>query len=137
MAGHTTDVAKYLSPDWIDELDRAAQATDLVRVAAPDLVFVVEHEVTGLSEGTVRYHIAFDRGAARLRSGGAPAADACFTEDVETAVAVSSGAINAQSAFMSGRLRVRGDMDKLIAAQPALEALDVALQEARARTTYA
>jgi len=137
MAGHTTDVAKYLSPEWIDELDRAAQASDLVRAAAPDLVFVVEHEVTGLPEGTVRYHIAFDRGSARLRSGGAPDPDACFTEDVETAVAVSSGAINAQSAFMSGRLRVRGDMDKLIAAQAAIEALDVALEEPRARTTYA
>ena len=121
----------------MDELDRAAQASDLVRAAAPDLVFVVEHEVTGLPEGTVRYHITFDRGSARLRSGGAPDADACFTEDVETAVAVSSGAINAQSAFMSGRLRVRGDMDKLIVAQPAIEALDVALEEPRARTTYA
>ena len=71
MAGHTTDVAKYLSPEWIDELDRAAQASDLVRAAAPDLVFVVEHEVTGLPEGTVRYHIAFDRGSARLRPGAA------------------------------------------------------------------
>ena len=43
-----------------------------------------------------------------------------FTEDHETAVAVSTGAMNAQSAFMSGRLRVSGDMDKLMAAQPAL-----------------
>jgi putative sterol carrier protein len=50
---------------------------------------------------------------------------------------VSSGAINAQRAFMSGRLRIRGDMDKLIAAQRAIEALDVALQGPRARTTYA
>ena len=100
-------------------------------------MFVVEHEVTGLPEGTVRYHIAFDRGSARLRPGAAADPDACFTEDVETAVAVSSGAINAQSAFMSGRLRIRGDMDKLIAAQRAIEALDVALQGPRARTTYA
>ena len=48
-----------------------------------------------------------------------------------------SGEINAQSAFMTGRLRVRGDMEKLIAAQPAIEALDKALEGARARTTYA
>ena len=38
---------------------------------------------------------------------------------------------------MTGRLRVRGDMEKLIAAQPAFTALDAALEEARARTTYA
>jgi hypothetical protein len=38
---------------------------------------------------------------------------------------------------MSGRLRVSGDMDKLMAAQPAFVALDTALEEARARTTYA
>ena len=133
-------MAKYLSQEWIDDLDRAAQASDLVRAAAPDLVFVVEHEVTdvaGVAGTTVRYHIAFDRGIARLHAGGAPNADACFTEDHATAVAVSSGEINAQSAFISGRLRVRGDMDKLIAAQPAIEALDRALESARARTTYA
>ena len=137
MAGHTTEVAKYLSQEWLDDLDRAAQATDLVRAVAPDLVFVVEHEVTEAPEGIVRYHIAFDRGTARLRAGPAAGADACFTEDHATAVAVSSGEINAQSAFMTGRLRVRGDMEKLIAAQPAIEALDKALEEARARTTYA
>ena len=38
---------------------------------------------------------------------------------------------------MAGRLRVSGDMDKLIAAQPAFAALDAALEDARARTTYA
>ena len=130
-------MAKYLSQEWIDELDRAAQMSGLVRAAAPDLVLVVEHEVTGSPDGTVRYHIVFDRGSARLRAGAAEKADACFTEDHATAVAVSSGDINAQSAFMTGRLKVRGDMEKLIAAQPAIEALDRALEEARARTTYA
>lgn len=130
-------MAKYLSQEWIEDLDRAAQASELVRAAAPDLDFVVEHEVTGGPGGTVRYHIVFERGSARLRAGPAERADACFTEDHATAVAVSSGEINAQSAFMTGRLRVRGDMDKLIAAQPAIEALDRALEAARARTTYA
>jgi putative sterol carrier protein len=137
MAGHTTEVAKYLSQEWIDDLDRAARTSDLVRAAAPDLVFVVQHEVTGTPEGIVRYHIEFQRGTARLHAGEAESADACFTEDHATAVAVSSGEINAQSAFMTGRLRVRGDMEKLIAAQPAIEALDKALEGARARTTYA
>ncbi len=137
MAGHTTDVAKYLTPEWVDDLDRAAQASEAIRAAAPDLVLVVEHVVTGAPEGTVRYYIEFDHGATRLRFGRAPRADASFTEDHETAVAVSRGAINAQSAFMSGRLRVTGDMDKLMAAQPAFVALDAALDDARARTTYA
>ncbi|HTN78986.1 MAG TPA: SCP2 sterol-binding domain-containing protein [Acidimicrobiales bacterium] len=130
-------MAKYLSPEWIEELDRAARGSDLVRAAAPDLVFVIEHEVTGLPDGPLRYYIVFDRGTARLRAGSAPHADACVIEDHETAVAVSSGAINAQSAFMSGRLRVRGDMERLIAAQPAIEALDAALEPTRASTTYA
>ena len=120
-------MAKYLTPEWVDDLDRAAQASDAIRVAAPDLVLVVEHAVTGLAEGTVRYHIEFDHGVARLRFGPAVRADASFTEDHETAVAVSTGAINAQSAFMAGRLRVSGDMDKLMAAQPAFAALDAAL----------
>ncbi len=137
MAGHTTDVAKYLTPEWVADLDRAAQASEAIRAAAPELVFVAEHAVTGLPVGTVRYHIEFDHGVARLRFGPAERADASFTEDHETAVAVSTGAINAQSAFMSGRLRVSGDMDKLMAAQPAFVALDAALEDARARTTYA
>ena len=100
MAGHTTDVAKYLTPEWVADLDRAAQASAAIRAAAPDLVFVAEHAVTGLPMGTVRYHIEFDHGVARLRFGPAERADASFTQDHETAVAVSTGAINAQEHVM-------------------------------------
>ena len=138
MAGHTTEVAKYLSQEWLDDLDRAAQATDLVRAVAPDLVFVVEHEVTEAPGGhrPLSHRVRSGHGAAATRARRRVLMRAS-PRIMRTAVAVSSGEINAQSAFMTGRLRVRGDMEKLIAAQPAIEALDKALEDARARTTYA
>ena len=72
MAGHTTEVAKYLSQEWLDDLDRAAEATDLVRAVAPDLVFVVEHEVTEAPEGDrpLSHRVRSGDGAAARGPGG-------------------------------------------------------------------
>ena len=69
-----------------------------------DLVFVVEHEVTEGPEGIVRYHIASIGGRRGCTPG--PAARLMRASPGHaTAVAVGSGEINAQSAFMTGRLR--------------------------------
>ena len=47
-----------------------------------------------------------------------------FTQDVETAAAVNRGELSAQAAFMTGRLRVGGDVQVLLDRQPALAEVD-------------
>ena len=46
--------------------------------------------------------------------------DATITNDYETAMAISKGELNTQMAFMTGKLKVSGNMAKLMMNQPML-----------------
>ena len=52
----------------------------------------------------------------------------------DTAVAVATGALNAQEAFIGGQIRLHGDQARLLAAQPVFGALDAVFADVRART---
>ena len=60
----------------------------------------------------------------------------CFEQDYATAVGLATGVLNAQTAFVSGRLRVTGDMDLLMASQPVFAALDAVFGDVRRRTEF-
>ena len=66
------------------------------------------------------------------------AADAhvTFTQDRGTAVAIARGELSAQVAFLSGRLRVGGDIRNVIDRTRDLALLDDLLAPARAATTW-
>lgn len=81
---------------------------------------VIDSAVTALKQklgdgfdGSVKFKIE-DEGAIMLDGGGVRAgdgpADCTLTADAETFEAILSGDLNATSAFMSGRLKVDGDM---------------------------
>lgn len=69
--------------------------------------------------------------------GHAPDADVTFTQDWGTAVAVATGALAAQEAFVSGRIRFSGDHQRLIDAAPLFAALDAAFDAVNSRTDFA
>ncbi len=49
---------------------------------------------------------------------------------------MAAGELPAQRAFVEGRLRVGGDLSQLVAHQRTLAAIDDALADVRAATTY-
>ena len=59
-----------------------------------------------------------------------------FVQDWETAVAVATGTLNAQEAFIGGRIRLTGDQQKLLDSQPLFRALDGVFNAVRPRTDY-
>lgn len=104
----------FLGEGWIEALDEAARADeDLARLTA-GLELVVEQTIEGGPDGDVRYHVAIDHGTVRVHSGPAPAATIRFHQDQETAAAIAAGRTAAQRAFMTGRLRVGGDLRVLL-----------------------
>jgi hypothetical protein len=54
-----------------------------------------------------------------------------------TAVAVATGELNAQDAFVNGHIRLFGDQQRLLDAQPIFGALDAVFTDVRDRTEYA
>lgn len=124
----------FLSDEWIAALHEAATADRALAATTAEVALTVEQCVTDGPEGEVRYHVRFDHGRVAVVAG--PAADATirFTTDRATAAGIAQGQLSAQRAFMTGRLRVGGDLRAVLDHQPVLAALGDAFASVRART---
>jgi mannose-6-phosphate isomerase-like protein (cupin superfamily) len=120
---------RFLSDEWMTELDRAGRAATV----PSDVVLVIEHDIAD-GDRTVRFHIAFAEGTIRVHAGPAPAPTVRFHQDVATAWSVLSGEGSAQRAFMSGDLRVGGDLRALMDHADVLAGLDDVFAQVREQT---
>jgi putative sterol carrier protein len=127
----------FLSPAWLAALDEAARADRDLTGATADLAVVVEQEVTNGPQGTVRYHVVFDHGTVRVASGPAEDPNVRFSQDHATALGIAAGTESAQRAFMTGRLRVGGDLRVLLEHRSALTVLGDVFAAVRAETDLA
>ena len=130
-------VARFLSPEWFDDVNAAAAGDDVAAAVTPGLRLVVQQVVTDGPDGDVRYAVRIEDGHMSVVPGEADDADVTVTEDHATATAVSRGELAAPVAFMTGRIRVSGDTRVLLHAQPALHRIDTLFASVRERTTYA
>ena len=92
----------------------------------------VTQVVTDGPEGDVTYHFQVGDGAARFGAGPADPEDVRMEQTWDTAVAVATGELNAQEAFIGGRIRLSGDQQLLLESQPVFGALDAVFAD-RAR----
>ncbi len=129
-------MARFLSPEWIDEASAAAASSPELTEAAAGVHLVVQQMVTGGPDGDVAYVVSIDDGRVSLRAGEDDAAEVTFTLDWDTAVAMATGSFGAQDAFTTGRLRLGGDVGGLLRHGPALAGLDTVFARVRERTTY-
>lgn len=125
---------RYLSAEWIDALDAAAQEDAALASATGRVALVIQQEVTGGPDGDVVWHVAVDHGSVRFLPGPAEAPDVTFQQDHATALAVGRGEQSAQTAFMIGKLRVGGDVGLLLEHQDAFGAVDDVFAAVRADT---
>ena len=128
---------RFLSDAWLAAVNTATSARpgqdgDPAREGR----LVLEQVVTNAPGGDTRYTLVLDGAGVRVIRGDAAPADATFTEDYDTAVAIHRGDLSPQQAFMTGRIRVAGNIAALMANQDALAALEPALATVRPDTTY-
>ena len=115
---------RYLGLAWIRELTReVAESASLSELATEHRVGVTQ-VVTDGPEGDVTYHLQVGDGAASFGAGPADPEHVRMQQDWATAVAVATGELNAQEAFITGRIRLFGDQQALMRTQPVFAALD-------------
>jgi SCP-2 sterol transfer family len=129
-------VVRYLSLAWIDELSRAVAADDRLRELAGSHEIGLTQVVGDGPEGDVIYHLQVGDGEARFGPGAADPEHVRMEQSWDTAVAVATGDVNAQDAFVNGHIRLFGDQQRLLDAQDLFGALDPVLASLRARTEY-
>ena len=128
-------MARYLSPEWFDDLNAAARQRTQAAPAGPARLSL-QQVVTDSPDGDVRYWVRLDEGTVRAGLGEAESPDAVISQSYQTAVGVVRGEIRVQTALMSGDIRLTGNIATLIEHQEAIRGLDATFSELRERTSY-
>jgi hypothetical protein len=127
---------RYLSLDWINALSDEVASSEQLRTLAEHHQINVTQVVTNGPEGDVTYHFEVNDGVASFGAGAAEPEDVRMQQEWSTAVAVATGELNAQEAFIGGQILLFGDQQKLLESQPVFGALDAVFATVRERTTY-
>ncbi len=132
---HDTSV-RYLSLAWLRELSREVAESETLTALAADHTIGITQTVTDGPEGHVTYHLQVGDGTASFGAGPADPEDVRMEQEWDTAVAVATGEMNAQEAFITGRILLFGNQQALMEAQPVFAALDAVFSTVRQRTRY-
>ena len=123
-------MATFLSEDYMAEATAALNAsTDFGNAMAGvelGLQFVVSDHPT---DGELPYYLDINEGTAAMGRGELENADVTVTNTYETAVGISKGELNTQMAFMTGKLKVAGNMAKLMMNQAVINEFAHALSD--------
>lgn len=108
-------MAKYLTQEWHDTAKALAQSFPERPGATARMVYVV----SGSPDGEIVYHQIIENGKV-VEQGLGPCENAEMTMTVtwDDAVKMQQGELDANAAFMQGRMKVAGNMAKLMALMP-------------------
>ena len=80
----------------------------------------VQFDVSGTPKGDISYYLNIADGAVDTAMGEMEGADVTVASDFETSKDISKGELNVQMAFMSGKIKVGGNMAKIMMHQAVL-----------------
>ena len=130
-------MAQYLTQEWLEEFKRVANDTQPER---PGVSARMQYKVNGAPGGDVAYYwIIQDGTLTEAKLGEAPDCDFTITMAYDDAAKVQKGEIDTNAAFMQGRMKVAGNMAKLLGLLPLTNSPEYKKleEEMRATTTYA
>ncbi len=106
---------KWLTQEWLDEQVRLAQS----QPERPGASARMQYVVTGGPDGEIRYYWVLENGKLlESRLGDLSDAEVTLTVTYEDAMKIQQGELDPNAAFMQGRIKVTGNMAKLMALLP-------------------
>jgi len=120
---------QYLSDEWAQGVQEALNSNEAFKSAAGSQTAKIQ-QVVSAPDGEKKYWFKLDGGQVSLGMGelGEPA-DATITQDYDTAVALAKNELTGTAAYMSGKLKVSGDLMKLMQLQGVLGQMPQALKD--------
>ncbi len=107
-------MATFLSEDHFSAAREALGSDPGFQNSIANVDLGVQFEVSGTSAGDVAYYLKVQDGAVETDMGILEGADVTVSSDYETSKAISKGELNVQMAFMTGKIKVGGNVAKIM-----------------------
>jgi putative sterol carrier protein len=120
---------KFLSEDWATEVTKLLQADEGVQKAAKGQTVTIQQNIKDTPDGESPNYLRVSEGVPQVVIGTADKAEITVTESYDTAVALDKGELNPQAAFMQGKIKVQGNLLKLMQLQGLLSAVFKAVKD--------
>ena len=120
-------MAKYLTQEWLDNQRELAQEFP----ERPGATARMQYHVTGGPDGDIDYFWVLENGTLlQSELGQDPDADFTLTLSYDDSVKIQQGELDPNAAFMQGRMKVTGNMGKLMSLLPLTQSAEYkAIQE--------
>lgn len=108
-------MAKYLSQEWLDQYVKLAEDQPV----RPGATARIQYVTSGAPEGDVEYYWILEDGKLlEMQLGKVEDSDFTLTMTYDDAMKIQKGELDPNAAFMQGRMKVAGNMAKLMALLP-------------------
>jgi len=108
-------MSKWLTQEWLDESKALAQG----QPERPGASARMQYIVNGGPDGDIHYYWVLENGKLQeSKLGDLPDAEVTMTQSYEDAMKIQKGELDANAAFMQGRVKVSGNMAKLMSLLP-------------------
>jgi predicted lipid carrier protein YhbT len=108
-------MSKWLSQEWLDETRKMADS----QPERPGASAKMQYVVAGGPDGEVKYYWVLENGKLLdSKLGELADAEVTMAMTYDDAMKIQNGELDANAAFMQGRIKVSGNMAKLMALMP-------------------
>ena len=122
-------MSKFLSEEWAQDVTKALNNHEGFKNAIGAAELGIQFSVENAPDGDTDYFLKSSGGSTNLAVGTLDDADVTVKQSYDTAVAISQGELNTQTAFMTGKLKVSGNLAKLMMHQSAVQQWGAAVAE--------
>jgi len=122
-------MSKFLSEEWAAEATEALNSHEGFKNAIGAADLGIQFETSDAPQGQVDYYLSTSGGNAELAIGELEDADVTVKQNYDTAAAIAKGDLNTQTAFMTGKLKVSGNLAKLMMHQAAVQQWNAAVSD--------
>ena len=114
-------MSKFLSEEWANDVSAALSSHEGFKNAIGAADLGIQFNTEDGPDGDVDYYLKSSGGTTNLALGSLDDPDVTVKQSYDTAAAISQGDLNTQTAFMTGKLKVSGNLAKLMMHQSAIQ----------------
>lgn len=111
---------QFLTDDWAQAVTDALNNHPGFRAAMGTADLSIQFNTAEAPSGDVSYYMNTSAGTATVALGSAESPDVTINQSYDTASSISKGELHIQTAFMTGKIKVAGNLAKLMMHQKAI-----------------